>query len=446
MTGLRTPRRPALPVATAALTAGALLAGYGIIRLLQPPHPTPPARPAAATSTQAVVDPLATDIVRLQARVRANPSDYADLAVLGLEYVQQAKITVDPAYYPRARGVLSESLALNSTDNYQAMAGEAAYHAALHDFATARSWAQRGLRIDPYSTALYGSLADADTQLGDYSDAETATQKMLDLDPGVPALTRAEYVYELRGQVDRARAMLARALSAASSPSDIAFVHQIDSDLAFNNGNPQLALRQARAGLAADPAYTPLLEEQAKAEAALAMTTAAVRDYTHLVSALAQPQYLVEFGEYLDSLGRHQQAADQYDLFEVEGRLFTANGVTLDTDPTLFYADHTDPVRALRYGTAGIANRPFLEMQDAYSWALHVNGRDTEALRFAQRAQALGTRNALFAFHLGMIERALGHRTAALAALQRALLINPYFSPREAPAARAAIEQLLSPR
>lgn len=446
MKGPSTSRGPLVQVAAGAVIAGALLAGYAILGLLQHQRAASGPHPAAVISAQAAVDPLAADITRLQARVRADPSDYATLAVLGLEYVQQAKITVNPAYYPRARGVLSESLALNSTDNYQAMAGEAAYHAALHDFTTARTWALRGLRVDPYSTSLYGSLADADTQLGDYTAAEIATQKMLNLDPGVPALTRAEYVYELQGHVDQARAMLARALTAATSPSDIAFVNQICSDLAFNNGDPRLALRYARAGLAADPAYTPLLEEQAKAEAALGMTTGAVRDYTHLVSALAQPQYLVEFGDYLDSIGRHQEAAEEYALFEVEGRLFTANGVTLDTDPTLFYADHANPTRALQYGTAGIANRPFLEMQDAYSWALHVNGRDTEALRYAQRAQALGTRNALFAFHRGMIEKALGEAGAARSSLRRALAINPFFSPRDVPVARAAIAQLSSSR
>ena len=52
-------------------------------------------------------------------------------------------------------------------------------------------------------------------------------------------------------------------------------------------------------------------------------------------------------------------------------------------------------------------------MNDAHAWALHVNGRDAEALVWLARALALGTRNALFHYHAGMIHLALGDRAAA---------------------------------
>ena len=44
--------------------------------------------------------------------------------------------------------------------------------------------------------------------------------------------------------------------------------------------------------------------------------------------------------------------------------------------------------------------------------------------------------------HLGMIELALGQREQAAADLRLALQINPYFSPLQAPAARAALKGL----
>lgn len=422
---------------------GAVLAGYGVHRAAQAPAASPSAPPAVAEpASQPGGSPLSRDISRLQQLARQNPGDAGSLALLGLDYVQQAKITVDPSYYPKAKGVLERSLALQSSGNYQAMAGEAAYFAALHDFTAARNWAIRGLAVDAYSATLYGALADAQTQLGQYAAAEAAVQKMLNVNPGVPALTRAEYVFELRGQLPQAHAMLARALAAASVPSDIAFVHQISSELDLNSGDGPGALREAVAGLSADPTYTSLLEQKAKAEAALGQQAPALSDYARLVASAPQPQYLVEYGEYLDSLGQHTLAKQQYALFDIEGRLFTANGVTLDTDPTLFYADHGDPARALRSGRAGLAIRPFLEMQDAYAWALHVNGQDELALTYAQKAASLGTRNALFAFHRGMIEKSLGQRARALASLRQALALNPHFNPLQAPLALATVRQL----
>jgi len=434
--------------ATAMMGAGLLAVGYAVSSGAvgsgaagEPPRAEAPA-PSAGAAGRGVNDPLGRDITRLQAVVRDRPTDAGSLAVLGLDYVQQAKITVDPSYYPKAEQVLAQSLRIQPNANFKAMAGKAALKAAQHDFAGARDWARRGLAVDPYSATLYGSLTDAETQLANYPAAFRAAQRMLDLRPGVPSLTRGAYVFELRGQLPQARAVLGRALAAATAPSDIAFIHQISSELAMGQGDPTTALREATAGLTADPGYSSLLQSKAKAEAALGRTDDAVRDYDAVVTSVPQPQYVVEYGEYLDSLGRHPQARQQYALFEAENKLFTSNGVTLDTDPTLFYADHGSPALALRYGRAGLRIRPFQEMEDAYAWALHVNGRDAEALGHVRKAAALGTRNALFAYHAGVIENALGNKNAAKASLRRALAIDPHFSPLHVPRARALLARL----
>lgn len=387
-------------------------------------------------------DQLAREIAALQDTLRRLPNDYPAWASLGLDYVQQAKITVDPSYYPKATAALDRSLAINSTDNDAAMAGEAALKAGEHDFTAALMWAQRGLAINPYNATLYGALNDAQTQLGRYDEAATSAQQMNDLKPGVPAFTRAEYVFELHGDIASATAVMQRALEDSTSSADQAFAHYYLGELAFNAGNPSAALAENEAGLQADPGYAALRQGRARAEVALGMTDAAVRDYATVVSEVPQPQYLVEFGELLASLGRAQEAQAQYAVFGAEVALFQANGITLDTDPTLFYADHGDPAKALAFGEAGLKIRPFIEMEDAYAWALHVNGRDGEALAHERQAMQLGTRNALFFFHAGMIEKALGQNAAATASLKQALASNPHFSPYQEPALRQALTGL----
>ena len=55
----------------------------------------------------------------------------------------------------------------------------------------------------PDDVMIYGFLTDANVELGNYKDAETAAQSMLDLRPGnLPALTRAAYLRELFGDID----------------------------------------------------------------------------------------------------------------------------------------------------------------------------------------------------------------------------------------------------
>ncbi|MCX4549190.1 tetratricopeptide repeat protein [Streptomyces sp. NBC_01387] len=433
-----------LTAVTTTLGVGLFLAG-GLALSPWSAAPSTPASPAAAGGPATGGDPLATDITGLQRHLRGAPQDAVALSTLGLDYVEQAKSTADPSYYPKAEAVLTRSLAIQKKDNFTALGGMAALEAARHRFAQALDWAQRAVAVNPYNSSLYGTLADACTQLGRYSEAAEAVQRMVDLRPGSPSLSRASYVAELRGDIPTARADMQRALQDAGGPADQAFAHYYLGELAFNSGDPATELAQARAGLRVAPSSTSLLQARAKAEAALGNTGAAIADFTRAVQRVPQPEYILQLGELYQSLGRTKEAEQQYEVFRAEQRLFAANGVTLDSDAALFEADHGNPRRALAIAREGIRSRPFLESHDALAWALHINGQDREALAESGRALSQGMRNALFHYHRGLIEKALGDRAAARDDLAEALTINPHFSPLYAPKARAALAALKDP-
>ncbi|MDI5964459.1 tetratricopeptide repeat protein [Streptantibioticus silvisoli] len=425
---------------SAVLGVGLFLAGAPGLA----PRPAPHTGRTADTSrdTGAAItaaDPLGQDISGIQTHLRQDPRDAVALGTLGLDYVQQAKNTVDPTYYPTAEAVLRRSLELDPADNFTAMGGMAALEAARHHFGQALRWARRAVAVDPYSSSLYGTLADAYTQLGRYSDAADAVQTMVDLRPGSPSLSRASYVAELRGDTGTARTDMRRALQDSTGPADEAFAHYYLGELAFNNGDPATELAEAQAGLRVAPGYTALWQARARAEAALGRTGAAITDLTRAVERVPQPEYVLQLGELYQSLGRTRDAGREYRVFRAEQKLFTDNGVALDSDAALFEADHGDARRALGIARQGLRSRPFLETYDALAWALHANGRDGEALTADDRALAQGTRNALFHYHRGMIEHALGDAAAARSDLTAALAINPHFSPLYAPSARAAL-------
>ncbi|MDQ1714736.1 MAG: hypothetical protein QOC60_681, partial [Frankiaceae bacterium] len=257
-----------------------------------------------------------------------------------------------------------------------------------------------------------------------------------------PSFARGSYIQELRGDVAGATTAMRAALDAAPNASDKAFANYYLGELSVNAGKATKALTYFEAGIAADPSYAALYEGKARAEAALGMSGDAVKDFADAVGRVPQPTYVLEYADYLTSLGRTAEAARQYKIFLAENALFESNGVQLDTDATLYYADHGDAAKALRIGGAGIKSRPFLEMQDAYGWALHAAGRDAEAAQWVTKAIKPGMRNALFHFHLGMIEKALGHPAKARTELALALQINPHFHPLQAPIARAALAQV----
>ena len=363
------------------------------------------ARPS--TAPLAPRDSLGASIARTQQQVRDVPGDWPAWATLGLDYVEQARRTVDPTYYPKAAAALRRSLQIHPRGNFPAMAGEAALAAAQHRFRDALGWARRGLRVDPHNAVLHGALADAFTQLGRYDAAARAARRMELLRPGSDAEARLSYVAELRGRTAQAERLMRLSRRHAGSADEIAFADYYLAELARTSGRPVAALRLAQHGLAAQPSSAMLLEARARAEVALGRTAAARRDFAAAVARVPQPGYLLEYGELLESLGRTAAARRQYAVFRIEQRLFRANGVTLDSDATLFEADHGDPARAVVMGRQAIRTRPFLDSYDAYGWALHRAGRDQEALTAVDRALRTGVHNPLFLHHRRVIVRAL---------------------------------------
>ncbi len=427
----------AVTVAVAVLATGLFLAGAVLVGR------PPPAPAGAGTGEQAVpvsaVAPargsLQADIAAVQAHLRDKPDDRAAWGRLGAAYVEQARVSGDPSYYGRAEEALRRSEGTGGAPDPAALAGLGALANARHRFAEARDLANRALAAGERNQAAHGVLVDALTQLGDYPAATTAAQRMLDLRPDVASYTRASYELELHGDTGGARAALERALSYASVPADIAFCRQYLGQLALSTGKPKEALHQYAQGLAAAPDSGALLAGKAKAEAAAGDVPGALRDYAAVTARMPLPQYLLEYAELAQAAGRRDDAGRQYALVLTQQRLLAANGVVDDLFLAQYEADHGDAAKAVQH--ARTEWNP-----DALAWALHQAGRNAEALRYAEAAGRLGWRNALFAYHRGMIARALGQREPARRSLAAALALDPHFSPLHAPRARQALAEL----
>ena len=107
-----------------------------------------------ATSTAVAADPLTSSIARTQEHLRTVPRDWEAWATLGLNYVEQAKVTVDPTYYPKADSALARSLQLEAGDNFVAMAGD-------HNYVFTHVSKKPRARIRAKAPAHVRSLADA---------------------------------------------------------------------------------------------------------------------------------------------------------------------------------------------------------------------------------------------------------------------------------------------
>ena len=382
--------------------------------------------PAAADRGQ-LNDP-AVLVASLQTKLRVHPGDAQGWASLGFAYVEQARITADPSYYPKAQQALVRAQRL-APRAALTLTGRATLAAARHDFGGALRLADEAVDADPYAAQAHAVRSDALTELGRYREALAAAQRSNDLRPGTSTFARLSYAVELRGHLRQASRLMADAARAAGTASSYAFAAFHLGELARAEGDPKAAAAHYAAALRADPTYAPALAGRARLEVARGDLGSAERDYVEVVQRLPLVEYVVELGELYQATGHPDLAQQQWAVARASAALARANGVVTDLETALFDADHGSPATALAAARAEWARRHSIHVADALGWALHAAGRDHQALGYARLATRLGTQDARLLFHRGAIEAAVGRDSDARTHLRQAMRLDGGVAP-----------------
>lgn len=413
-----------------------------------PPAPGPEARASAAVGAGAPASlPDVAALIRdREAWVREHPKDAGAWAVLGAAYVERGGLRADTAYYPKAEQALRRSLAVTPGErrNPAATAGLASLANARHDYAAARKWGEAVRKADPARWTTYPVLIEAYSGLGDYPAAGKALDKLRALRPGTPrVLSVSSAVYRDRGWREDAAAKADEALTKAGTPAEKAGALHALGALAWERGEPKEALRHYDAALKAARDHHPSLAGRARVLAALDRTDEACQDYQAALAERPLPEYALELGELYDAMGLDGDARSQYELLRERTTRARADGVNEEVLLAGYESDHGDPRAAVeRLEAEWRRGHRSMRVSDALGWALFRAGEPGKALPYAKRATEQGMRSALFSYHQGEIERALGMDGPARRHLEEALRTNPRFSPLLAPKAREALDAL----
>ncbi|WP_447037734.1 tetratricopeptide repeat protein [Streptomyces sp. DSM 118878] len=436
-----------------ASVAGSLVLG-GVL-VLSWPDGGDPARPALGPSGRAMeavgagspaaLRDLAALIRERETHLRAHPGDVHSWAVLGSAYVARGERTADFRYYPKAEKALRTSLESGPKKNPEALTGLATLANVRHDFRTARDFGERAARQAPKRWTVYPALIDAYSGLGDVKAADKALDKLKALGPRSAVKVRAGWFYRDRGWREDANSALSSAAALAGTPAERAAASFRVGQMAWERGEPRVALRHYEAALDADADHHPSLAGKGRALAALGRTSQALHAYRSALTRQPLPEYALELGELYESLELRGAARAQYSMLRERVRQVSAGGVNEQRVLGLYEADHGDAEIAVQRLTAEYAVHRNPETADALGWALHRSGDSEAGLKYVTKAIKKGPRSALFAYHRGEIERQLGESGAARRHLREALLINPHFSPLAAPAAKAALKRLGEP-
>ena len=383
-----------------------------------------------------------TQISVMQNRLRANPADTAAYAQLGLALLQQVRETADPSAYQQAAQALDEAIK-RDPKNLDALLGQGALALARHDFAAALAWGEQAKAVNPHRGQVYGVIADAQIELGQYAPAEATLQTMITTRPDLGSYSRISYFRELHGETAGAiEAMQLAVESGSPTGENTAWTRVQLGHLYFNQGDLDSAEREYQQALVGLPNFV-------HAEAALARLAAARGDwasarsgYAIVANQLPLPEYVIAAGELELAAGDEPAAQQHFALVAAIDQLYQANGSVTDLEMALFLADHGDAQEAVRRARTAYAQRPSIKGAEVLAWALSQAGQHSEAQTLIAQAMRLGTKDASLWYHAGMIAQRNGDIAQAKTLLQAALDLNPYFSPLYAERARQMLAQL----
>lgn len=426
-------RMAALAVIGGALAAAGARMAFG-------GQPLPPL-PDRVPESMADASLRAADIQLFERRAAEDPYGASDRARLAYLYLQRSRETGDFEDFRRAEAQARASLGLRRQRNGGARLALASSLLAQHRFADARAAARALVADDPDKPSYRALLAEIEMELGDYAAARASFGRVGGHEDNLAVAPRLARWEEIQGLTVQARNRLYAARASAAARGDlpreqVAWFHLRVGDFELRAGRLRQAERAFREGLAVEPGDHRLYAGLARVEAARGRWRR-VLDYGARAGERADLATLALMGDAHAALGRPAEAEAMYAAVEAG---YAANPEPFARQWTQFRLDHGRALpQTLALLRAEARARPDVLGQDMLAWALYLSGDPAAARAASRKALRMGTRDASFFFHAGMIERALGNDGAARAHLRRALDINPRFHPAFADSARAAL-------
>ncbi|MEY4579367.1 MAG: hypothetical protein RL701_4070 [Pseudomonadota bacterium] len=359
-----------------------------------------------------------------RAAAGAKQADATAWVRVGQAWLRLARVRSQPGHYLAAENCAERALTRDAQD-VSALRLLGLLHMNAHRFAAARALSQSLIARNASDSLSWGTLSDAELELGHNAEATAAAQQMVDQKPSLLSYGRAAHLRWLSGDRPGAKRLYQAAIAAGRAQSDpeprawmtvqAAWVFWHEGDYAGAQRGFELALSQL-------PDYAPALE-------GLGRTALSRADYRAAIAWLLRAQKLHPLAETAWSLGDAYTLAGEHALATVSYR--QVEELAARTDPrtlALFYAlQNREPRTALRLAKLAWTERQDNYTKDVLAFVLYRNGELAEAARLAREVVAAAVPDARLTYRAGVILRAAGAAAEGGELVARALALNPRF-------------------
>jgi tetratricopeptide (TPR) repeat protein len=351
---------------------------------------------AMVLSARSHIDDL---VAGARAKVEKSPERAESYVDLANALARRGREKSDPAFDGEAEGAVGKALHLHPGD-FEARKVRVIVRLHQRRFADALEEAQALNKEIPDDNMMYGLVADAQLGLGNYKEAEAASQRMVDMrQVNAPGLERGAKIREAIGYTDGAIDWWGSALrlTSATDEEERAWILVQMARLNRQSGKQDLAVRNAQQALELVPGYPAGLTELALDRLGQEKPGEAVELLRKRLAEAADVESMYWLAEALGRTHAPEAAAAGAD-FEKAARAAGGGALLI-----LYEAEHGKAGEAVRLGAQWAARAHDVDTLDALAWARYMAGDYAGARVEMDRALAPGIRNAMFFYHAGSI-------------------------------------------
>jgi tetratricopeptide (TPR) repeat protein len=263
-----------------------------------------------------------------------------------------------------------------------------------HRFSAALASIDRAHALGPASIISLGLESDALVELGRYDQALDRVQRMLDIDPGLPALSRAAHLRFLHGDTEGAVELLHAPVLGRAGPRERAKVVLQQAELYLHLGQVQAAEAAAVRAEQLLPGNAQPLAMHARIAEAGGRPDEALALYLQAQNVLPSPEYALGAWQMARKLGERKVEKRQQALLEGMARLDEAQGGMYRRVFIEFFGAQPRRLRdAQRLARLDLAERPDVYAHAWLAWTLLADGERNAAAPHIAKALRLGTRD-----------------------------------------------------
>jgi tetratricopeptide (TPR) repeat protein len=372
--------------------------------------------------------PAQQRIAAAKQQIAADPKKVQAYNELAVAFLRRARETAGNGYLRDAEAALSQGLKLDASD-FQLQKTQVALLLSLHQFAEARERAIALHRRTPDDVMTYGYIGEADIALGNYAEAETNAQWMMNMRPNnTPALLVGAKLRTVYGDVHGAIEFLNVAYSQTSPEEieDLAWIVNQIASLQIDSGQNDAATETLQQAEQHFPHYPCTIENLARVRMSQRRFSEAVQLWMQASAIDSDPHVLYQLARAQDAAGQTRTARVTFSEFEK-----MANSPEKTTDHArldlilLYAASPATAPDALKLAEHELQARQDVWTLDAYAWALFANGQYQQANASMEKATSVGIQSSQMFDHAGHIAQKLKLTSDATKYFHLSVQTNP---------------------